>query len=133
MTATTSLFVLAAVMSCGLGAVALVRRPRNLFRWSFAMGMAGFAMEALATFGLVTWSETPADHLFWLKATLITGLLLFVPWGLFVVALARPRDAQLSRRLGLGLGAVTMVAVSSAAIVVWSPTVEVADFAGVFY
>ena len=130
---TTSLFVLVAVMSCGLGAVAVARPPRTLRRWSFALGMAGFTTEALAGFALVTWSETPEDHVFWLKATFIAGLLLLVPWGFFVVSLVRPSKTRLSRRLWLGLGAGAVVAVGSAVTVALLPTFEVADFAATFY
>ena len=133
MTATSSLFILAALMSCALGAVALARPPRNVLRWSFALGMAGLATEALAAFALLRWSETPAEHLFFLKATLMAGLLLLAPWGFFVATLARSRDARLSRRLWLGLGAGSVIAVGGAVTVALLPTFEVADFAGAFY
>ena len=133
MTATGSLFILAAVASCGLGAVAVARPPRTLRRWSFALGMAGFATEALAAFALVTWSETPEDHVFWLKATFMAGLLLLVPGGFFVVSLVRPSQTQLSRHLWLGLGAGAVVAAGCAVSVALLPSFEVADFAGSFY
>src|SRR6266567_2046867 len=121
MTFTTSLFILAAVASCGLGAVAVARPPRTLRRWSFALGMAGFATEALAAFALVTWSETPEDHVFWLKATFMAGLLLLVPGGFFVVSLVRPSKTQLSRHLWLGLGAGAVVAAGCAVSVALLP------------
>jgi len=45
---TDILFLLAAASSLGLGALAVARRPRGMLRWSFALGMAGFALESAA-------------------------------------------------------------------------------------
>ena len=127
MTARDIVFLLAAASSLGLGALAMARRPRGLLRWSFALGMAGFALESATAFVLVTQTDAPDERLFWLKATLITGLLLVVPWGIFVGAL------RLSRRLWLGLGFGTALTAASAAAAGWLTAFQVADFAGVFY
>ena len=48
MTATHSLFVFAAVVSLALGGTAVARPPRGVLRWSFAAGMAAFALESVA-------------------------------------------------------------------------------------
>src|SRR2546421_5225985 len=133
MTTTASLFIVAAVASCALGVAAVARAPRNGFRCSFAIGMVGFAVEALSAFALVTRSETPAEHVLWLKATLIAGLLLLIPWAFFIVTLARPRESRLSRRVWLALAAGAVVTVASSVAVALLSAFEVADFSGPFY
>ena len=132
MTATDSLFILAAASSLGLGAIGLARRPRGLLRWSFAAGMAGFAVESLAAFMLVAQTDAPDDRLFWLKALEIAGLLLLIPWGVFVATLARPGGPGVLPTVRLGLGAGATVLVASAAAVGYFPAFQVADFAGPF-
>src|SRR5207237_7322058 len=67
------------------------------------------------------------------KATLIAGLLLVVPWGIFVAALTRPGARRLSRRVWLGLGCGTAITAASAAVAGWLTAFQVADFAGAFY
>src|SRR5207253_6408009 len=112
MTARDIVFLLAAASSLAMGALAVARRPRGMLRWSFALGMAGFALESATAFVLVTQTDAPDERLFWLKATLIAGLLLVVPWGIFVAALTLPGARLPSRRdwLGLGCGAAVTAA-----------------------
>jgi len=133
MTARDIVFLLAAASSLGLGALAVARRPRGLLRWSFALGMTGFALESATAFVLVAQTDAPDERLFWLKATLIAGLLLVVPWGIFVAALARPGARRLSRRVWLGLGCGAALTAASAAVAGWLTAFQVADFAGAFY
>src|SRR5205814_3799794 len=133
MTMISSLFIVAAIASCALGVAALARAPRNGFRCSFAIGMVGFAVEALSAFALVTQSETPAEHVLWLKTTLIAGLLLLIPWAFFIVTLARPRESRLSRRVWLALAAGSVVTVGGSVAIAVLPVFEVADFTGPFY
>ncbi len=133
MTGTDALFILVAASSLGLGALGLARRPRGLLRWSFAVGMAGFAGECIAAFVLVAQTDAPADRLFWLKALEIAGLLLLIPWGVFVAALARPGGPEGSRAVQLGVGAGAAVLAASAAAIGYFPAFYVADFAGPFY
>src|SRR5262245_57269905 len=127
MTATAWLFIAAALASAVLGVAAIARPPRNLFRWSFALGMVGVAGEALSAFALVTLSNTPEQHLLWLRIMLIVGLLLMIPWALFVVTLSRPRAARLSRRVWLSLGAGALAAIACAVAVALGQAFEVAD------
>ncbi|PYN82354.1 MAG: PEP-CTERM system histidine kinase PrsK [Candidatus Rokuibacteriota bacterium] len=133
MTAAPMLFILAAATSLGLGLVAVARRPRGPLRWSFALGMAGFAVESAAALVLVTQTDAPDERLFWLRTTKIAGLLLLIPWGVFVAGLARRGGGHLSRRLRAGLGVAALVVMASAAAVAYLPAFQVADVAGAFY
>lgn len=130
---TTILFILATATSLGLAAVAVARRPRTVLRWSFALGMVGFAAESAAAFILVTQTDTPDERLFWLRATEIAGLLLLIPWSVFVAVLARPGGPDLSRRLRAGLGVAALVVTASAVAVAYFPAFQVADVAGTFH
>ena len=133
MTAAPMLFILAAATSLGLGLVAVARRPRGPLRWSFALGMAGFAVESAAALVLVTQTDAPDERLFWLRTTKIAGLVLLLPWGVFVAGLARRGGGHLSRRLRAGLGVAALVVMASAAAVAYLPAFQVADVAGAFY
>jgi hypothetical protein len=130
MTTPVVLFVMAAATSLGLGAAAIARRPRGVVRWSFALGMLGFAVESVSALILVVLTEAPDDRLMWLKATNVAGLLLLIPWGVFVAAFTRRGGPGLSGRLraGLGLGAATLTA--SAVAVALLPAFEVSEIAG---
>jgi putative PEP-CTERM system histidine kinase len=112
--------LLAAVESFALTAVALGRPPRRLVQWSFAGGMLGFGAEAAATFGLLTLSNSPATHHAWSTALRILGLLVLVPWGLFVFASGRSADAAIPRGWKVGFAAAGAVLVAgAAAALIW--------------
>jgi putative PEP-CTERM system histidine kinase len=133
MTTPVVLFVMAAATSLGLGAAAIARRPRGLVRWSFALGMLGFAVESASALILVVLTEAPDERLMWLKATNVAGLLLLIPWGVFVAAFTRRGGPGLSGRfrVGLWLGAAALTA--SAVAVAMLPAFEVSEIAGAFY
>lgn len=133
MTTTGALFILTAATSLGLAVLAVGRRPRGLLRWSFALGMLGFAAESAAAFVLVTQTNEPGARLIGLTATKVAGLLLLVPWGVFVVAFARRRGPVLSRRLRAVLGVGSVVVAASAATVSYLPAFQVSDIAGTFH
>jgi hypothetical protein len=108
---------LAAVSSLALGALALKSRPRQPLQWTFALGMTGLAVEALAALMLLTAAPGGVAFLFWLHVVKLAGVALLVPWAFFVVALAdlnRPA-APRSWRLGLGTG-VALVALATVAV-----------------
>ena len=133
MTTPGVLFVMAAATSLGLGAVAVARRPRGLVRWSFALGMLGFAVESIAALILVVHSESADERLVWLKATNVASLMLLIPWGVFVAAFVRRGGPGISSRLraGLGLGAAALI--GSAVGIAVLPAFEVSEIAGAFY
>src|SRR3990172_5033395 len=83
--------LLAAVSSLGLVAVLLARRPRGRLEWSFALGMVGFALEAVAAFMLLTETESPDDRLFWRRGVQVAVLVVAVLWGVFLAALRSSR------------------------------------------
>jgi len=53
---------LAALAGTGLAAVALARPPRGRLRWTFALGMAMFALEAVAGLIVTGYTETPSEY-----------------------------------------------------------------------
>ena len=133
MSATLLAFVLAAATSLGLAGLAVARRPRGALRWSFAGGMAGFAVESIAALVLVTQTDAPDERLLWLKVTEVAGLLLLAPWSVFVASLARPDGPELSRGFRAGLGALACIVTASAAAVAYLPAFQIADVVGPFH
>ena len=106
----------AAVSSLALAALALKSRPRQPLQWTFALGMAGLALEAFAALMLLT-APTSSAFLFWLSAVKIAGILLLVPWAFFVVALADLNMPSPPRSWRIGLaGGVALVALSTIAV-----------------
>ena len=126
-------FLLAALTSLALAVAVLVRRPRLRLQWSAAIGMLGLAIESLAAFMLVVTSETPDERLMWLKIVQIGGLLLTVPWMVFVVQLGRSRDSTLSRPWQAALTGYAGLTVGVCAGVAVFPTFQIAELSGRFY
>ena len=125
--------VLAVLSSLALAAMALARRPRGRLHWGFALGMVAFAADALIALVLLTGTEAPEDRLFWLRAGQVAGLLLLVPWGLFVAGLAHPEGTRLPLPWRLGLAAGAALALGGSAAVAALPAFEVGDIPGPFY
>ncbi len=125
--------LLAVLSSLGLAAVVLAQRPRGRLQWSFALGMVGFAFEAVAAFMLLAQTELPDERLLWLRAVQIAGLLVPVPWGLFAAALLCPAGAKLAFgwRLGGATGSVLALAASAAVGVL--PAFQISETPGSFY
>lgn len=114
--------VLATLSSVALAGVTLARRPRGRLQWSFALGMAGFALESLTAGAAVA---APGDRVLWLRAVQVAGLALLLPWGAFVATLAYPRETAWppGRRLLAAAGAATVL--GAAAMVALGRAVEV--------
>lgn len=128
-----TVLVLAGAAGLGLAATALARPPRGRLRWTFGLGMAAMAVEALAAFALVQYTDTAAERLLCLQLYVAAGLLLLIPWTLFTVALAtpwwRPLPAM-ARYAVLGLAAVA----TALALGAWHPAAfEVSELPGPFY
>ena len=124
---------LAALAGIGLAAVALARPPRGRLRWTFAVGMAMFAVEAIAGFILTGYTDTPAERLLWLQVQQAVGVVLPVPWVFFVIALATPWSRPLPRVLTWAGSAFGIVGMTIAAGGWHSTAFEVVDLAGPFY
>ena len=107
----------AAVSSLALAALALKSRPRQPLQWTFALGMAGLALEAFAALMLLTAPPTNGAFLFWLGVVKIAAIALLVPWAFFVVTLANlnmpspPRSWQIGLAAGVALVALSTIAV----------------------
>jgi len=126
-------FVLAAATSLVLAGVGLGGRRRSRARWSFALGMLGFAAEAGASWMLLTGTEAPETRLVWLRAREITALLLLVPWGVFVASLGFGEGMRWPLGVRLGLATGTVLAAGAAAAVGQLPAFTVSDIPGPFY
>jgi putative PEP-CTERM system histidine kinase len=114
-----------------LGAAFGASRP--VTKWSFVLGMVGFAAEAGAAFALVTVTEQVEDRLFWLRAHQVASLGLLVPWGVFVVSLFAPVAARWSTPLSLGQGAGGLALAGVAMAVATLPAFRLPDIAAPFY
>ncbi|HEU5192040.1 MAG TPA: XrtA/PEP-CTERM system histidine kinase PrsK [Methylomirabilota bacterium] len=114
-----------------LGAAFGASRP--VTKWSFVLGMVGFAAEAGAAFALVTVTEQVEDRLFWLRAHQVASLGLLVPWGVFVVSLFAPVAARWSTPLRLGHGAGGLALGGVALAVATQPAFRLPDIPAPFY
>src|SRR5215475_634818 len=125
--AAAALFALLLALGAAFG------RSRPVTKWSFVLGMVGFAVEAGAAFALVTLTEQVEDRLFWLRAHQVASLGLLVPWGVFVVSLFAPVAAQWSTplRLGQGVGGLALAGVAWA--VATLPAFRLPDIPAPFY
>jgi putative PEP-CTERM system histidine kinase len=124
---------LAALAALMLAAVALARPPRGRLRWTFAAGMALFAVEAAAGFVLTVYTDTPEDRLFWVRIHQATGLTMLLPWALFTVALATPWRLPMPR-LAMWLAAASVPVIAALAAAGWHPMAfEGSDLDGGFY
>ena len=123
--------LLGAVSSLVLAGTVLASRGRTRLHWSFALGMAGLAAESVAAFVLSVRTELPEDRLVWLRMVEVSGLVLLVPWVLFVAWLAQA-GARLPFvwRVVLGLNGIALLA--AAGVVAGFPTFQVSDRAGPF-
>lgn len=113
-----------------LAGAALVPRPRGRLQGSLAAGMLGFALETLAIYALLVWTESPEDRLLWLRAWMAAGLLLLGPWLVFGWALSSPGPSRSTRVAILAaLGAI----VAGAAAATTPAAFDVAEVSGAFY
>ncbi|HMH50457.1 MAG TPA: XrtA/PEP-CTERM system histidine kinase PrsK [Candidatus Acidoferrum sp.] len=124
--------ILAALTSVALAVGALARRPRGLLHWTFALGMVGFAAEALAAW-ILTQTMNPEARRSSLQTLEIARLMLVVPWAIFVVTLLHHGQPAIGRmaRYG-GFGWLAVLAVTTAAVIV-APAYEVSDVEAPFY
>lgn len=125
--------LLGAVTSLGLAVVTLSRTPRRRAHWVFAAGMALFAVDGLARFTLLSVTESPAERLLWLRAVLVIGLVLPLPWGLFLQTVFAGDDAARRQRWAWTAGTtLPVLALLVGGVLVWTPF-QVADVMAPFY
>ena len=125
--------LIAAASSLGASMLVLGRRPRSVLPWSFGVGMAGFAVEAVAGFILLTGTESPDTSFFWLQGWQITGLLLLIPWVWFVTQFARPEGFQPPLGWRLMVGAACVLLAAGAAALLAFPAFTIFDMPGRFF
>jgi len=100
--------VLAAISSFVLMGAVVIRRPLTRSQLMFAIGMLGFTLEALTHYLLRT--AEPARAMSWLHLMQAVGLVLPIPWVLFVIALGTQTSVahaarwRLAVRVGAGVG-----------------------------
>ena len=124
---------LTAVEAAVLAVIALWRPPRGRVRWSFGLGMAAFAVEALTGLILTAYTDTAADRLLWAAAYQAAGVLAIIPWGFFAVALATPGSLPLPTAPRRALLISTPLLLGAAGAAFHSSAFEVSDLAGGFY
>jgi putative PEP-CTERM system histidine kinase len=125
-----TVMLVGALSSVALALTVLAPGGRTRLHWSFALGMAGLAVEALAAFAL-SGTELPEDRLLWLRVLEVSGLLLLAPWGLFVAWLAHPgARLPLAWRVALGVSGAALLA--AAAAVAGLPAFQIPDLTGPF-
>jgi putative PEP-CTERM system histidine kinase len=118
--------MLAALTSVALAVGAVVRRPRGILHWSFALGMTGFAVEAVTSWAL-TQALLADTRTSALQALEIARLLLVVPWVVFALALLRRGpDSRASGMRLADLWWVTPVIVATVSVV-YSPPYRIPE------
>jgi putative PEP-CTERM system histidine kinase len=126
------LFLITIASSVALGAVPLLRPPRDRIRIGFSLGMLGFAVEGIAGMMLLRTQE-PDDRLLWLRVFEAASLVLLMPWGLFVAGLDQPGAKRLSGRWRVGLGGVGACVVAGILAVSVLPAFDVSEIPGPFH
>ncbi|MCI0546154.1 MAG: hypothetical protein L0027_02600, partial [Candidatus Rokubacteria bacterium] len=123
---------LAGLSSLALAGLALTPRPRTRLHWSFAAGMLAFAVESGAVLALLAAPPLPGTALGWLRLREVTGLLVPIPWLIFIGALAsaRARSLRLAWRLGLGAGVLALAVLAVGALT--GPLFELSVIPGPF-
>jgi putative PEP-CTERM system histidine kinase len=133
MSAAQFAFPLAAAGSVILIGAALRRSRPGRREITFALGMAGFALEAIASFALVGWTDTAEDRRLWLRVVSSLGVLLLLPWAAFIASLLAPAEHGTSRRTRLMLWLTSgLVALTSGVIWLREPFL-VSELSGAFY
>jgi putative PEP-CTERM system histidine kinase len=115
-----------------LGALPLLRPPRDRIRTGFSLGMLGFAIEGVAGMMLLRTQE-PDDRLLWLRAFEAASLLLLAPWGVFVAGLSHPGARRLPGRLRLGLGGAGACVLAAMLAVSLLPAFDISEIPGTFH
>ena len=119
MTIAHLVFPIAAVSCIAVAFAPLARRARGRREIAFCVGMLGFAAESIASWVLVTQTETPDERLLWLRIVTTLGMLPLAAWADFVMALLAtesPRSRKehltvaLTAAVLLGAGAWTWLA-----------------------
>lgn len=122
--------LLAVASSFGLAAVTLAPGLRSWARVTFGVGMAAFGVEALAGYMLLG-TLGSEERVRWASLFTAAGLVVLVPWGLFVSGLVSPDRSRGRWRAGAALGCAALVAMAVAMIAI--PSFETADVQGPFY
>jgi putative PEP-CTERM system histidine kinase len=129
----TVVFGVTTLTSIALAMGALAAKKRGLRHWSFGLGMLGFAAESACAFALLTMADTAEARVFWLRAVMVGGGVLVVPWSFFAVTLTTMPRAGFRRfptaitGAAIGAGLVVFVVIGA------TRAFEVAHVDGAFY
>ena len=123
----------AAASSLALGVGTVARRPRTILHWAFAIGMAGFAAEAVSAWILLTHTSAPEARGSALQALEILRLVLLVPWAVFAVHLLHRGERHSGWSLHYGLIGWTAGLIATIAIVLSVPPYLVYETEAAFY
>jgi putative PEP-CTERM system histidine kinase len=126
-------FGVTTLTSLGLALGALAAKSRGLRQYSFGLGMLGFAAESACAYALLTMADTAETRLFWLRAVMVGGGLLIVPWALFAVTLITMPRAGFRRFPAAITGAAVGAALAVLGVVAATHAFDVADVDGLFY
>src|SRR5688572_23918107 len=128
----TMLPLAASVTSLALAVFCMTQRPRTRLNWTLAAGLVALAIEAALGHVLIR-TETYETRRFWLHVVQAVGVVLPVPWGLFVLAVARARAVDTVTRWRVAVGVVTVLAAGLGVAAFHYPGLLVADVHGDFY
>src|SRR5688572_14802044 len=105
-----------AAFACALALAGLLRPPRRLVQWSFAVGMIVLAWEA-AVVALTLNAIPVSEFVFWQRLSFLTIAVLPAPWLMFSLIFARGDHPVISRKVAAMLvcACVLPVAVALAA------------------
>src|SRR5437879_2247478 len=133
MSAAQFAFPLAAAGSVILIGAALKRSRPGQREITCALGLAVFALEAIASFALVGWTDTAEDRRLWLRVVSSLGVLILLPWAAFIASLLATAEHGTSRRTRLMLWLTSgLVALTSGVIWLREPFL-VSELSGAFY
>lgn len=122
--------LLSALASFGLAAAGLLRRRQTWLHRSFGVGMVGFGVESLAALMLVAHARSPDEYRGWLKVLELLGIIVPLPWAVFVAALVSGGNSWWRAARRPAVIVVGLISVAVLALAAVTPTGELAHTAG---
>lgn len=124
-----AVLLLAALSSFLLAVAVSVTRPHGRLRGTFAIGMLGLGLEALALL-VRAGGERSAEVGPWLQVVHALGLLIPVPWILFVIALSSSSSSATASRWHLAAAGGSALALTAVVMTLLAAPYEVVSDGG---